>query len=215
MRSYLGSDLRSYLGLYLRFRLQPRPASIHLTLLALFSATALLATAICGAQARDFEMGGDGNYNIMVPESGTGSRHVVRERHGRTSRLSQTATQQPADNAAKNASSITDTPEQIETFKSNRRATAWRGSSGLVLPTPLPGPTHYAPINTGPGPGIATNPLPREQPPTILPGTGRVIPNLPHGPENFQDRASRCSFQSAINNVPGGQMSNYMHNCAM
>jgi hypothetical protein len=211
------------MGSYLRFRLKPRPASVHLTLLALLSATALLATALCGAQARDFEMGGDGNYNIMAPEPGTGPRHVVRDRHGRTSRHSQSLTasqkapQQPAQDTTKDAataaSSITDTPEQIDTFKRNRAATAGRGSSDPVLPTPLPGPRHYAPLNTGPG--LAVNPLPREQPPTVLPGTGRVIPNLPHGPENFQERASRCAFQSSINSVPGGQMSSYMHNCAM
>ena len=166
-------------------------------------------------------MGGDGNYNIMAPEPGTGPRHVVRDRRGRTSRPSQSLTasqkalQQPAQDAAKDtaASSVTDTPDQIETFKRNRAATAVRGSSDPVLPTPLPGPRHYAPLNTGPG--LAVNPLPREQPPTVLPGTGRVIPNLPHGPENFQERASRCAFQSSINSVPGGQMSSYMHNCAM
>ncbi len=102
-----------------------------------------------------------------------------------------------------------DTPAQIETFKRNRRT--YVGSSSLVLPTPLPGPTHYAPLGTGTG--VAVNPLPREQPPTILPGSGRAIPNLPHGPETFQDRASRCAFQSSINNIHAGQFGSYMASC--
>ncbi len=164
-------------------------------------------------------MGGDGNYNIMAPEPGTGPRDIVRNRHGRTSsRHSQSLTathkanQEGNREATQNAAPAIDTPEQIETYKRNRRTFAARGSSGLVLPTPLPGPTHYAPT----GPTTVTLPnVQQEQPPTILPGSGRVIPNLPHGNETFQDRASRCAFQSSINNVPGGQMSSYMHNCAM
>jgi hypothetical protein len=201
------------------FRVQPRPVSLRLTLLALLSTSALLATAY-SALGRDFEMGGDGNYNIMTPEPGTGSHHSARNRHGRTSRnqsQSLTSTQkvlQDSEKALQDSASIAsplnDTPEQIETFKKNRRLYAGRGSSGLVLPTPLPGPTHYAPVGTGPV--ITTNPLPREQPPTILP-SGRAIPNLPHGPENFQERASRCSFQSSINNIHAGQFGSYMGSC--
>jgi hypothetical protein len=198
-----------------RHSVSTRSSFQRLTLLALLSATALFTTAIGGVRARDFEMGGDGNYNIMVPEPGTGSHHAARSRHGRTSRhhsRSLTATQRAIHDATQTASPLTDTPEQIETFKRNRRAAASRGSSGLVLPTPLPGPTHYAPT----GPRTVTLPnLPQEQGPTILPGTGRAIPNLPHGAETFQDRASRCAFQASINSVPGGQMSSYMHNCAM
>jgi hypothetical protein len=176
------------------------------TQLTLLCAAAFMTASAWTAQARDFEMGGDGNYNIMAPEPGTGAHHVARNRHGRTSaRHSQSPT------ATQAASRATDTPEQIETFKRNRGAFASRGSSGLVLPTPLPGPTHYAPIGTPPPVQHSV----QEQGPTILPGTGRVIPNLPHGPETFQDRASRCAFQSSINSIPGGQTSSYMHNCAM
>jgi hypothetical protein len=195
------------------FRVQPRPAPMRLILLAFLSATVVLATAICSAQARDFEMGGDGNYNIMAPEPGTGPRDVIRNRQGRTSsRHSQSLTAtQKADRATQSADPAIDTPEQIETYKRNRRTFAARGSSGIVLPTPVPGPTHYAPVGTS----ATFHSLPQEQGPTILPGSGRAIPNLPHGPETFQDRASRCAFQSSINSVPGGQMSSYMHNCSM
>jgi hypothetical protein len=201
------------------FRAQSRPVSLRPAFLTLLSATALFTTAMCaGAQARDFEMGGDGNYSIMAPEPGTGPHHAARNRHGRTSlHRSQSPTAakaaaQGADQAGTQAASSTaDTPEQIETYKRNRRAFASRGSSGLVLPTPLPGPTHYAPIGTPAAPLYSV----QQQPPTILPGSGRAIPNLPHGPETFQDRASRCAFQSSINGIHAGQFGSYMQNCAM
>jgi|GEM_PF-1229900 hypothetical protein len=168
-------------------------------------AAALAATMTCAAQARDFEMGGDSAYSIMTPEPGTAPHHMARNRRTRARHLrSQTAIQ--------SATPAAQTPEQIETYKRNRRAYAARGSSGLIPPRPLPGPTHYAPT----GPRTVTIPnLPQEQGPTILPGTGRAIPNLLHGTETFQDRASRCAFQSSINSIPGSQMSSYMHNCAM
>jgi hypothetical protein len=178
--------------------------------------TALVAATMYGAQARDFEMGGDGNYSIMAPEPGIGPRHVTGNKQGRTRHSQLPTSAQKADQdsnheAAQSASPAIDTPEQIEIYKRNRRAFAYRGSSGLVLPTPLPGPTHYAPVGTS----ATFHASPQQQGPTILPGSGQAIPNLPHGPETYQDRASRCAFQSAINNVPGGQMSSYMHNCAM
>ena len=172
---------------------------------ALMCAAALLVAATGSSRARDFEMGGDVDYNIMAPEPGTVPHHAVRSERTRTGRghtQSRTATEGP----------VTDTPEQIETYKRNRRAFASRGSSGIVLPTPVPGPTHYAPIGSG---IVPPRSLSQEQAPTILPGSGRAVPNLPHGPETFQDRASRCAFQSSINTVPGGQTSSYMHNCAM
>ena len=185
----------------------------------LLCSVTLIAASMYGAQARDFEMGGDSNYSIMAAEPGTGSHHAVRNRHGRISRhqsQSVTDTQkvlQDSQKALQDSASITsplkDTPEQIETFKRNRRATAWRGSSGIVLPTPPAGPTHYGPVGTPAAPLRSV-----EQPgPTILPGSGRAIPNLPHGPETFQDRASRCSYQSSINGIHAGQFGNYMASC--
>jgi hypothetical protein len=201
------------------FRGQPRFASLHLMSLTALSAAVLLASAIGAANARDFEMGGDSNYSIMAPEPGTGSHHVARTRHGRISRhqsQSLTATQkalQDSQKALQDSASIAnplnDTPEQIDTFKRNRRDTASRGSSGIVLPTPLPGPTHYGHIGTPAAPLRSVE----QSGPTILPGSGRAIPNLPHGPETFQDRASRCSYQSSINNIHAGQFGNYMASC--
>ena len=87
---------------------------------------------------------------------------------------------------------------------------AARGSSGSVLPTPLPR-TQLIPPEGG---GMLTTPsLPQEQGPTIIPGRTRAIPNLAHGPETFQDRASRCAFQSGLYGVPGTLRSQYMGAC--
>jgi hypothetical protein len=200
------------------FRVQPRRTPLRLIFLALLSATSMVAMTAGAAQARDFEMGGDSNYSIMAPEPGTGPHHAARSRHGRTARhesQSLTATQKALQDSKKAlqdsaaiANPLNDTPDQIETFKRNRRETASRGSSGIVLPTPLPGPTHYGRVGTPAAPLRSV-----EQPgPTILP-SGRAIPNLPHGPETFQDRASRCAFQSSINNIHAGQFGSYMGSC--
>ena len=162
---------------------------------ALICTAALAAAAVSNAQARDFEMGGDGNYQIMAPEPGTGPHHVVGNKHAR---------------ASKGRVKSLAEPDELKPNEPKHSLTA-RGSSGVVLPTPVPGPTHYAPI----GSAAVVHSFPQEQGPTILPGSARPIPNLPHGAETFQDRASRCAFQSGINSVPGGQMSSYMHNCAM
>jgi hypothetical protein len=87
---------------------------------------------------------------------------------------------------------------------------AVRGSSGSVLPTPLPR-TQLIPPEGG---GMLTTPsLPQEQGPTIIPGRTRAIPNLAHGPETFQDRASRCAFQSGLYAVPGTLRGQYMGAC--
>jgi hypothetical protein len=87
---------------------------------------------------------------------------------------------------------------------------ATRGSSGSVLPTALPRTGLIPPE----GRATLTPPvLPQEQGPTMVPGLARSIPNLSHGPETFQDRASRCSFQSSLYGVPGGVRTQYMGAC--
>jgi len=85
-----------------------------------------------------------------------------------------------------------------------------RGSSGSVLPTPLP----RTPLIPPEGGGTLTmHALPQEQGPTVLPGASNPIPNLPHGPETFQDRASRCATQQSLYNVPGTLKNQYMGSC--
>jgi hypothetical protein len=87
---------------------------------------------------------------------------------------------------------------------------AARGSSGSVLPTPLPRTRLIPPEGGG---TLITPPLLQEQGPILLPGLNRPIPSLPHGPETFQDRASRCALQSGLYNVPGNQRSQYVGAC--
>jgi hypothetical protein len=62
---------------------------------------------------------------------------------------------------------------------------------------------------------LVTPALPQEQGPTIVPGAQGLgaVPNLPHGPETFQDRASRCSFQQGLNSIPGSASTQYMGAC--
>jgi hypothetical protein len=87
---------------------------------------------------------------------------------------------------------------------------AARGSSGSVLPTPLPRTPLIPPEGGG---ALTTHALPQEQGPTVLPGLSRPIPNLPHGTETFQDRASRCATQAGLNSVPGTLTNQYMGAC--
>ncbi len=85
-----------------------------------------------------------------------------------------------------------------------------RGSSGSVLPTPLP---HTQLIPPEGGGALTLAPQQQEQGPTRIPGTAKIIPNVPHGAETFQDRASRCAFQSGLYDVPGNLRNRYMGAC--
>jgi hypothetical protein len=91
-----------------------------------------------------------------------------------------------------------------------RRVAVARGSSGSVLPAPLP----RTPLIPPEGGGTAAVPIAPEEPgPTIVPGLANPVPNLAHGPETFQDRASRCAFQQGLYNVPGNMSTQYMGAC--
>jgi len=160
--------------------------------LSLLSGLALAIAASAAAQARDIEMGGDSNYpySIMAPEPGTGHRGAAaRSRH------------------IKSPSAVKPLAEQPPRTSFH----AVRGSSGLVLPTPLP-KTQLIPPEGGSAPIIRA--APQEQGPTVLPGMN-PIPNLPHGTETFQDRASRCAQQQGLYGVPATATGIYMHTCAM
>jgi hypothetical protein len=84
------------------------------------------------------------------------------------------------------------------------------GSSGSVLPTSLPRTQLIPPEGGG---ALTLAPLQQEQGPTRIPGTAQIILNLPHGAETFQDRASRCAFQSGLYSVPGNLRNRYMGAC--
>ncbi len=162
--------------------------------LSLISGLALMIVAGAAAQARDIEMGGDSNYpySIMVPEPGTG-HHSVAAASARSRHPKSPSAETPLAARPPHASSY------------------MRGSSGVVLPTPLP-ETQLIPPESGSAPIIHTGP--QEQGPTVLPGM-TPIPNLPHGTETFQDRASRCAQQQGLYGVPATATGIYMHTCAM
>jgi hypothetical protein len=91
-----------------------------------------------------------------------------------------------------------------------RSNTVVRGSSGSVLPAPLPRTPLIAPEGGG---TLAVRVAPQEQGPTVVPGVANPVPNLPHGAETFQDRASRCVTQQGLYGVPGGASTQYMGAC--
>jgi hypothetical protein len=129
---------------------------------------------------------------IMVPEHGASIHHRAEALKRTRARAAQVA-----QKAAKH-------------WRARRNMNVARGSSGSVLPTPLP----RTPLIPPEGGGSATVRItPPEQSPTIVPGLARPIPNLPHGTEGFQDRASRCAFQQGLNNVPGSLSTQYMGAC--
>jgi hypothetical protein len=162
--------------------------------LSLISGLALAIAVGATAQARDIEMGGDSNYpySIMAPEPGAGH-------HGA---------------AASTRSRHTKSPSAEKPVAEKPPRTSFHaacGSSGVVLPTPLP-KTQLIPPEGGSAPIIRA--APQQQGPTVLPGMN-PIPNLPHGTETFQDRASRCAQQQGLYGVPATTTGIYMHTCAM
>jgi hypothetical protein len=146
------------------------------------------------AQARDIEMGRDSNYpySIMAPEPGAGHH-----------RGAASARSRPLKSPA--------AVKQLAARPPRASSYAVRGSSGVVLPTPLP-KTQLIPPEGGSAPIIHA--APEQQGPIVLPGMN-AIPNLPHGTETFQDRASRCAQQQALYGVPATATGIYMHTCAM
>ncbi len=89
--------------------------------LSLISGLTLVVVSSAVTQARDIETGGDGNYpySIMAPEPGTG--HHRGAASARSRHLKSLGAEQPLAAAPPRPSSY-----------------AVRGSSGSVLPTPLP-----------------------------------------------------------------------------
>jgi hypothetical protein len=133
-------------------------------------------------------------YTIMTPERGGAIHHRT-----------EASKRAPRTRAAR----LVPTPAGRQHARRNTTIIA-RGSSGSVLPAPLP----RTPLIPPEGSGQATVHItPTEQSPTIVPGIARPVPNLPHGTESFQDRASRCAFQQGLYNVPGNRSTQYMGAC--
>ena len=147
------------------------------------------------AHARNFEMGGDNDYpnSIIAPEHGApGPRH--------------TRVPVRVPNVRRSKARAEDHPGR----KVRENPLEARGSSVLIQPTPLP----RTPLIPPEGGGVITTRVPpQEQAPSIVPGLRNPVPNLPHGVETFQDRASRCSFQAGLYGVPGGKTTQYIGTC--
>jgi hypothetical protein len=144
-------------------------------------------------------------YSIMTPEHGAGTHRALR--HGRNGAPDTTAT---IANAAPSHRASLLGREKFVAKLHRRGFYAARGSSGVVLPTPLPKTQVIPPEGGG---ALTLPPMQEEQGPTRIPGTARIIPNLPHRGETFQDRASRCTFQAGLYAVPGSLRNQYMGAC--
>jgi hypothetical protein len=144
--------------------------------------------------------------SIMTPERGSGIHQRVGTHHGTSAAETTSA---PALASRPHRPSLLGREKFVA--KLHRRGLyAARGSSGSVLPTPLPRTQLIPPEGGG---TLTVPPLQQEQGPTRIPGTAQIVPNLPHGSETFQDRASRCTFQSGLYGVPGNLRNQYMGAC--
>jgi len=145
-------------------------------------ATLAMCVALIGAsRARDFEISGDNSYPNSIMTSEPSAHRPLHAR------------------------------KPMSPQKWHHHFRYAHGSSGVVLPTPLPRTQALPPVG-GSMPAVRPNTAITEPAPTILP-RGRVVPNLPHGPETFQDRASRCAHQQGLFNIPGSASTQYMTAC--
>ena len=154
-----------------------------------------IAVALCVGAASSAVAQGYAGYpnSIMTPEPGSRAHHSASERAPLPSRHA----------------SLLGREKFVGKLHRPHGVFVVRGSSGSVLPTPLPRTGLIAP--EGPtAPQFHTPAM--EQNPTMVPGVG-TVPNLPHGAETFQDRASRCSFQAGLYGVPNGAQNQYMGAC--
>jgi hypothetical protein len=166
------------------------------------------ATILCALLPQAAEAQGYPGYpnSIMTPERGSG----IHQRAG-TYRGTSAFDTKPATVAASPPRRPSLLGREKFVAKLHRRGLyAARGSSGSVLPTPLPRTQLIPPEGGG---TLTVPPLQQEQGPTRIPGTAQIVPNLPHGSETFQDRASRCAFQSGLYGVPGNLRNQYMGAC--
>ena len=147
---------------------------------------ALILAANVQAMAQEF----NDPYSIMAPER-VPARHHAHKSPVRTRHVPLSGEKAPAKRSSREHGLIA------------------RGSSGVVLPTPLPR-TQLIPPEGGGAPIVRA--APQQPGATVLPGVN-PIPSLPHGPETFQDRASRCAFQQGLYNVPGNLSTQYMGAC--
>jgi hypothetical protein len=145
-------------------------------------------------------------YSIMTPERGVTPHQRVSTHRGASTMAAKTTLPTAAQ---PDHPSLLGREEFISKLHRHGLYAA-RGSSGSVLPTPLPKTQLIPPEGGG---TLTLPPMQQEQGPTRIPGTAKIIPNLPHGGETFQDRASRCTFQAGLYGVPGNLRNQYMGVC--
>ena len=106
-------------------------------------------------------MGGDSGfpYSIMAPERGSAPR-----RHGKAS--------------VKKRHATAPHPQAVTKTVPRTNLSVVRGSSGSVLPTPLPRTELIPPEGSS---RLTLPALPQQQGPSIVPGVVNPVPNLPHG----------------------------------
>ena len=96
----------------------------------------------------------------------------------------------------------------------------------IMRPEPGVAPKYKSPRGTKqqvepakPAPAPEPRGIRAEPPPIVLPGSGRVIPNLPPSPdvpaarESAQDRSIRCAHQAGVFGVPAEQRNLYIGTC--
>jgi hypothetical protein len=151
-------------------------------------------------------------YSIMTPERSSGiHQRAVQHRGASAAETTPATPATPATTAATEPHHPSLLGREKFIAKLHRRGLyAVRGSSGSVLPTPLPRTQLILPEGGG---ALTLAPQQQEQGPTRIPGTAKIILSLPHGQETFQDRASRCAFQSGLYDVPGNLRNRYMGSC--
>jgi hypothetical protein len=162
---------------------------------------AVIGGALCGLDAPGAALAQADNdfpYSIMAPEPGAGGHHH--------------AAAAAAPSGTPRHASLLGHEKFVGKLHRSPNVFAARTSSGSVLPTALPR-TRLIPPE---GSGTLTLPAaPQQQGPTFAPSAPALgaVPNLPHGAESFQDRASRCSFQAGLYGVPNGALNRYIGAC--
>jgi hypothetical protein len=143
-------------------------------------------------------------YSIMTPERSSGIHQRAVQHRGASAAETTPAT--PATTAA------TEPHHPSLLGRENRRGLyAVRGSSGSVLPTPLPRTQLILPEGGG---ALTLAPQQQEQGPTRIPGTAKIILRLPHGQETFPGPCLALRVPiGALRDVPGNLRNRYMGSC--
>ena len=145
----------------------------------------------CGCAGARLHPGDDQFPNsIMAPEPGTKGHHRT------PAAAAETTVPEPPPHA-----SLLGHEKFVDKLHRGSKMFATRGSSGSVLPTPLP----RTPLMLPEGGSRPIEPaLPQQQGPTVVPRLARTVPNLRMAPRHFRTapRAARSSPASTASRAP-------------